>query len=125
MAQIKRRYWRRSSRWRAALARTTPGQLSHWHLQILAENGNPLGGHARMDRLMHCECVAFATKLEVQMSKPSPWLKLIDPDSIPRVNAQYVKYIDALYDRAKHNSTKFPAGMGDVISSLMIERAIA
>jgi hypothetical protein len=125
MAQIKRRYWRRSSRWRAALKRTTPDQLNYWRLQILANNGNPLRGSARMDRLLHCESVTFAAKMEVQMSKPSPWLELIAPEEIQKLNAQFAKRVDEVYERAKRHPTKFPDGMGTVVSSLLFERAIA
>ena len=74
---------------------------------------------------MHCESISLAAKIQVQMAKPSPWLALIAPEEIPEANAQYSKHIDEVYAHAKRHPTKWPAGMGNVVRSLMFERAVA
>ncbi len=121
----RRRYWRRSSRWRAAVKRSNPSQLGYWRLQILAENCNPLNGDARMRRIWHCESIHLSEKLQAMLSEPSPWLQLIDAGAVGDAHRSYQRTLDAIYrrreprERHRRNNRRFPTGMGDVISVLI------
>lgn len=105
MIKLKRRYWRRSSRWRTALQRTNPDQLNYWRLQTLADNLNPFGlGHARWSLLCHRESEDMLDHIYVMLSRPSPWMQFVDPEA---------------YFGRHEACRQFPEKMGEVISSFV------